>query len=371
MTDLPPLEEPQAYVVVGPDDQRGPYTLELLVGEVLAGRLSDATPVWWPGLADWTTMAGHRSLADEIQRRRSATSATAPGWSDPSATPSAPQPTYEQPTYDQTGYGQSSYDQPGQSQPSYGQQAAQPEPQQQPYQPQSYEQTPDEQPSYEQQSQQVVYDQAGAVAPAPEFAEPESFGDPGGTLIDVDSAGAVAWVSGSDAAPVQQVRGDGGAAFSDLVTRSAARAGETARVAAAEERFLGAVVDGAATHDFVVNGRDVVDGNTELRFDGTRDTHLVLTVGRFASLSAAEVSSAVVPLTVVVRTSSHGSLVDTPTGAHGEVVVVADEWSGQTSSTVSLVLGLEDYFGDDLALDHDAVVRDIGAAVAAVGDRLV
>ena len=52
MTDLPPLEEPQAYVVVGPDDQRGPYTMELLIGEVLAGRLSDATPVWWPGLSD-------------------------------------------------------------------------------------------------------------------------------------------------------------------------------------------------------------------------------------------------------------------------------------------------------------------------------
>ena len=70
MSDLPPLDQPQAYVVVGPNDQRGPYTLDLLIGEVVAGRLHDATPVWWPGLAEWTTMNGQAAVAAEIARRR-------------------------------------------------------------------------------------------------------------------------------------------------------------------------------------------------------------------------------------------------------------------------------------------------------------
>jgi hypothetical protein len=91
MSDLPSLDQPQAYVVVGPDDQRGPYTLELLIGEVVAGRLHDATPVWWPGLADWTTMTGHPGLAAEIQRRRSP-AAAASAFTPPAAPPPPQQP---------------------------------------------------------------------------------------------------------------------------------------------------------------------------------------------------------------------------------------------------------------------------------------
>lgn len=70
MTDLPPLDVPNAYVVLGPDDQRGPYTLELLLSEVAAGRLDDGTPVWWPGITDWTTFATNPVMATEIARRR-------------------------------------------------------------------------------------------------------------------------------------------------------------------------------------------------------------------------------------------------------------------------------------------------------------
>jgi hypothetical protein len=96
MSDLPSLDQPQAYVVVGPDDQRGPYTLDLLIGEVVAGRLHDATPVWWPGLADWTTMTGHPGLASEIQRRRSpapaASAFTPPAAPPPPQQPQAPVP---------------------------------------------------------------------------------------------------------------------------------------------------------------------------------------------------------------------------------------------------------------------------------------
>ena len=94
MSDLPPLDQSQAYVVVGPNDQRGTYTLDLLIDEVVAGRLHDATPVWWPGLAEWTTMNGHPGLAAEIARRRSAAAAQ-PGAAQPQ-TSEQPQ-SYQQP----------------------------------------------------------------------------------------------------------------------------------------------------------------------------------------------------------------------------------------------------------------------------------
>ena len=82
MSSLPPLEDPVAYVVVGPNDQRGPYTLELLVSEVAAGRLADTTPVWWPGLADWTTLGVHPETAVLIETRRNM-AAPAPEWAQP------------------------------------------------------------------------------------------------------------------------------------------------------------------------------------------------------------------------------------------------------------------------------------------------
>jgi hypothetical protein len=78
MSDLPPLHDDIAYVVVAENDQRGPYQLEVLITEVLGGRIHDSTPIWWPGLAEWTTIAGHPGLAEEIQRRRDAYAASNP-----------------------------------------------------------------------------------------------------------------------------------------------------------------------------------------------------------------------------------------------------------------------------------------------------
>ena len=254
MSDLPPLEEPQAYVVVGPDDQRGPYTMELLIGEVLAGRLSDATPVWWPGLADWTTMGGHPALAAEIQRRRTATTDSAPGWVDPNATTSAPQPTYEQHPYQQAApeqsYGQDSWGGSGQDQGAYGQQTYEPQSHdqqtygQQGYEPQTYEQQgygePEPSPqafdpaspqpaeygdqpspfgtsSYD--SQQVVYDQAAAQ----QRDLPHTFGTGGGDAVRHDnvSARTEAWhTSGEGPRRARQ-------ASARTVSRSRVRAART------------------------------------------------------------------------------------------------------------------------------------------------
>ena len=79
MTDLPPLHESMAYVVVAENDQRGPYPLDVLIGEVVAGRLYGTEPIWWPGLPEWTTIGSHPGLVAEIQRRHAAASAPAPG----------------------------------------------------------------------------------------------------------------------------------------------------------------------------------------------------------------------------------------------------------------------------------------------------
>ncbi|MFM7067894.1 MAG: GYF domain-containing protein, partial [Actinomycetes bacterium] len=77
MSDLPALDEPCAFIVVAENDQRGPFTLDVLIGEVLAGRLYDSTPIWWPGLPDWTTIAAHAGIVAELQRRHAAFTAQA------------------------------------------------------------------------------------------------------------------------------------------------------------------------------------------------------------------------------------------------------------------------------------------------------
>ncbi|MFM7063187.1 MAG: GYF domain-containing protein, partial [Actinomycetes bacterium] len=91
MTDLPPLDDDIAYVVVAENDQRGPYQLEVLITEVLAGRIYDSTPIWWPGLPEWTTIAAHPGIAAELQRRRDAYAA-ASGAAVPQPSPMGPPP---------------------------------------------------------------------------------------------------------------------------------------------------------------------------------------------------------------------------------------------------------------------------------------
>ena len=363
MSELPPLEEPQAYVVVGPDDQRGPYTMELLIGEVLAGRLSDATPVWWPGLADWTTMGGHPGLAAEIHRRRTATGGNAPGWVDPSSTSAAPQPTYEQHPYQQaTPYGQESYGQESYGQESYGQGYAE----------QGYADTGYATPEPAQPG--TFGDQANAFG-THEREAPQTFGtgggEPhGGTLIDVDSTGAVSWVSDAGDAGGPASHDEHDRAFDDLVARSSSRAQRVGRVQAAQDELLRAVNDAVTSQGFRPAGHETPEGRNQLRFEGERGTELVVSLGRFDQVGEDEVRTAEVPFEVSMRSSSQGGGIDRRAGQHGEVVVVADEWSGQSTATVSLVLGLEDYFGAGLTLDRGAVERDVSAAVTAVRRRM-
>lgn len=366
MSDLPPLEEPQAYVVVGPDDQRGPYTMELLIGEVLAGRLSEATPVWWPGLTDWTTMGGHPAVAGEIERRRSVASAPAPGWADTSGTGTAPQPSYQQPGYGQSGYGQ---------QPAHEQQSAPEE--------QAYGQGSHSYGQYGESGFGQVEAEPSSPEPAAEAeaAQTQYFGQAGetyaagpgdGTVIDADVAEVVsepAPEAAPESAAAPTVDEDQQRAFDDLVARSSARAGDAGRVADLQDALLQAATDAAAAHGFTSTGRELVGAEHELRFVGGDGTQLVLSIGAFDDVAARELQSSTVPLRVTVRSSAQGGSTGSATGSHGEVVVVTDEWSGQTSASVALLLGLGDYVRDDLTLDDEVLRRDVGAAVAVVRSR--
>jgi len=158
--------------------------------------------------------------------------------------------------------------------------------------------------------------------------------------------------------------------FEDLVARSSARAGAADRVAQVEEELLQAATEGATSQGWSPAGREVADGVTELRFDGEGGTQLVVAVGRLEGTPASELQRAVVPLQVSASSGSGGGSVHSATGAHGEVIVVADEWSGHTTSSVSLLLGLEDYLGAEGVVDRAAATRDVAAAVAVVRSRL-
>jgi hypothetical protein len=77
-----------------------------------------------------------------------------------------------------------------------------------------------------------------------------------------------------------------------------------------------------------------------------------------------------VPFEVRYQSSTFGGEVEAEPAGNGQVVVVADEWSGQATSTVWLRLPLEDYLLGDFSVDSGAVARDVGATVAVVRDRM-
>ena len=218
-----------------------------------------------------------------------------------------------------------------------------------------------------------MYEQAGGQPQDLPHTFGTGGGDAGGTLIDVDSTGAVSWVSDAGDGPgagAPTAHDEHRQAFDDLVARSASRAARAGRVDAAQEELLGALSEAVATQGFGPSGREAGEGRTNLRFDGEPGTELVVSIGRFDQVAPEDVRATTVPLVVSMRSGSHGGGVDTRSGQHGEVIVVSDEWSGQSTASLSLVLGLEDYFGAELTLDRSAVGRDLAAAVAAVRNRL-
>lgn len=369
MTDLPPLDQPQAYVVVGPNDQRGPYTLELLIGEVLAGRLHDATPVWWPGLAEWTTMNSHPGVAAELARRRA-------GYADPSAyaapAPAAPAQ-YEQPgQYEQaTQYAGWEAAAPQPTQPVSGQDysaeqyaaavpvAADPAPVQAPYAPA----VPQQEPAPAPEAFPVAEEQPVAQAPVADAAS-WSVAEATPEVVAPDQ------VQAPEPEPEPAVHPEHQAAYSSLVDRSRTRAASGDRIREIDGAFADAVVAGAESQGFQEADRTAGDANHDLRFEGGPGETLGISLGRIKGDDLVVVRSGHVPVTVRYQSAVYVGELDAGTGEHGEVVVVSDEWSGQATSTVSLLLSLEDYVSEDLSVDTVSVLRDVGATVAVVRGRL-
>jgi hypothetical protein len=305
--------------------------MELLISEVLAGRLSEATPVWWPGLADWTTMGGHPGVMAELARRRSpaAPAAPAPAWAepapqvDPYAQPAPAADPYAQPAQDP-------YAQPAAADP-YAQPAADP------------------------------------------FAPPADADD----VVEAEVVEAELVVEGPDGEPevlevdeVVVVDPAHDEAFAALVVRSSARAEVQSRLDAVNEQLVDAVVAGVGAQGFTLGERVDVDRGAEMRFDGADGDLVMVSLGRAAAVRPEDLREDHVPVTVSYRSAAQDVRASDATGAHGEVVISADEWTGQSTSSVSLFLGLGDYLDESLALDRAAVERDLSATVAVLRSKL-
>jgi hypothetical protein len=345
MSDLPPLDQPQAYVVVGPNDQRGPYALDLLLGEVLTGRLNEATPVWWPGLADWTTLGGHPGTAAEIARRRG-------GYAHPPAPPAGAAPAAGQ-------YAETDAYAAG---PAQAAAAA---------------------PSQDMSTGAYVAGPAG-VETAPDAGTPDGGDVP---VASTESATAGAGVSGlpddatAEVSPAEWLANGTGdreandrasadehadltTRFVTVVDRSGAVASAVDRVEGVGTAFGGAVEAAATSLGYAItDDADPDDGI--FAFDGASGDRLVVVMGSVAGADPTTFRSAV-PLDVRVENDIEGITASEGTGAHGEVVVSTAEWGGAASAQVSLFLPIADYVADDLTVDTATLERDVAAVIHGV-----
>lgn len=434
MSDLPALDQPQAYVVVGPDDQRGPYTLELLIGEVVAGRLHDATPVWWPGLADWTTMTAHPGLAAEIQRRRS----PAPG-QPPSAfaPPVAPPPPQAQPDHGAAtsqhqqiegyGYGQSAGGYPAASAPGqdyssdmysgYGAAATpavEATPQEEPaaaVSPVAEPVQPPGEPAEPQEATQMHGDTVAAevtggdapeVQPAPPPPSGSTFGvgapvsqeaassepatetvysDTGVAMevepIEPDAQDFVA-VDRPDEEAVEGFRAAGDAMGLD--PRDGERFSDLiARSRArSEAASIVAAVDGAfvAALSAAAAGLGLAEGERQV----TSDNHRLSFTGSdgdtwevdLGHITGTEVGlrQGDVALGVKCDSTTYQGGASSTTGEHGEVVVTAQQWGGTTSARLDLLLPVSHYVDENHDVDSASLEADLRSALATVRHTL-
>lgn len=411
MTDLPALEVPQCYVVVGPDDQRGPYTMELLVAEVAAGRLDDNTPVWWPGLADWTTMAAHAGVAAEVARRRSPAEPAPMAFAPPAAPPPPQQPTSQQPTPAEAPAPQG---EPA-SEPAGGAFAPVSDAAGQPSQPeQQVTAPPEEQQSGsafgEQQSGTALGEQqAGsapgeqqAPAPAPEVEPVPGTGEEvsDGTAVEQQqSAFGLGQDRSVEAAaievPAVEVRpadfmavdedraaepfraagaGEGldpvhSVAFADIVRRSRARADAASIIEDVDDSVVAAVDAAATSQGFSRTASGGSDDLHELSYVADDSSVLTVKVGRVRGRDLAGTDGEV-PLEASVSSEHFGGEVDSGSGRHGEVVVSAVAHGSAHVASVELLLGLSDYVDAGYDVDRGRLESDLTAVVATLSHRL-
>ncbi len=322
MTDLPPLDQPNAYVVLGPDDQRGPYTLELLISEVVAGRLQDATPVWWPGIGDWTTFSANPAVAAEIQRRRSGAQAPTNAF--------APQPQPGQPQAGQAPQAGADLQAAtaGADVSSSGADAA-----------------------------AAPYDQASDLAPIE--VEP--------TAADFEAVGRP--VEGFRAGSAMGLDPMHGQNFADLIRRSRARAEAAAMVEQIDERFTESLLSATNTLGLSMTSHSDEGGMHDMQFEDSGGGSLSVSLTQITGHLVADPHGHVT-LDITWSTSGYEGASSTDTGEHGEIVVTAGGPDAISTASVSLLLALEDYVSADHIVDTKALERDFAAVAAQLAHSL-
>jgi len=346
MTDLPALDQPQSYVVVGPDDQRGPYTLDLLVSEVVEGRLNENTPVWWPGLPDWTTMSAHPGLAAEIARRRSVSQHNGASAFAPSAAPPPPQDPV------------SAAPQSLEAQPQAA--AFQPEPVAEPL-------------VVEEPVAGVTVEEGTGIFGVRDASDPTH-------AIEVPSVDVTPADFQAVDEPVTEdgFRASGAGegldpahseAFSELIRRSRARADAASIVENVDSALVAAVDAAVSAEGFRITTRGDTGGLHDLSYASPGGASLVVHLGKVHGRDLAT-GDAEVPFAVSVSSGSYHGELDTGSGRHGEVVVLAVESGVGASAAVQLILGLSDYVDAAYDVDSQALERDVRSVVATLVHRL-
>ncbi|MFV0316107.1 MAG: DUF4339 domain-containing protein [Microthrixaceae bacterium] len=393
MSDLPPTDQAQCYVVVGPDDQRGPYTLELLVTEVVAGRLDENTPVWWPGLADWTTMAAHPGVAAEVTARRGAPQVEPSPYAPPppgeyaAAAQPTPDPAQAQaveevlraggsePTSVVAATPQFATDSPAVADPTAGNEPVF---------------GVGGQPADAPVADLQVAAAPTAAAPAPSATAPGALGGlaqpqdlvegpavevPEVEVTPADFEAVDAQGLGSDSDGYRAAgAGEGldpmhSEAFADLIRRSRARADAASMIDNADGAFVSAFDSAATKAGFTRTAEGDSANSHELTYMGAPGETLMINLGRVTGHLLATGGSHV-DLEASCASERFAGELDAGAGEHGEIVVANREGGVGAAASVSLHLPLEDYVGEDHAVDEIALDRDANAVVATLADRI-
>lgn len=348
MDRLPPLDQPVAWVVVHGHEQAGPYTLEVLISEVVAGRLAETTPVWWPPMADWTTIMANDAMAAEIERRRAT---DVPGWAPLSLTGGSTTSLVGEPSDGQDRGRDGGGDEvdPG--------------------------------PTGSVDPGAVGTDDPGAPAHdvhAAEVITPEIVT---AEMIDLEAMPEIVDMA-EDVEVVDAIITTGprrdDTRFLSLVERSTHRAGRLAALAEVDDRFVAEMV--AAGDVRGLGFADHHSGSDEHRInlrDVSGDRELTVLLGRVDRRRPDVMIEQVVPLTVVL--SARGVLTavdpsldggDAADDVHGRISISRDERSGRTTASISLLLGVDDYVGRDLVVDPLPLREDLGSVVDALDAAL-
>lgn len=318
MSALPPLDQPVAWVVVHGHEQVGPYALDVLIDEVIAERLADTTPVWWPPLGDWTTIRNSSELVGEIERRRRT---DAPGWA-PVVTGDA-EVEGSGPEYPGAGVADATVTEP---------------------------------------EVEVIDFEVLELEPT---TDPDSDDDEAG-IVDAVITSPIVTTRRTDTVLVA------------LVDRSRSIAERLEAISEADDLFVSTMVTVGDAHGLSFS--DHHSGPDEHRInlrDQSGDRELTVLLGRVPTGVHDVTVDPVLPLSMVLSVRGlvpSATMPDTgrdTTDEHGSIVIAVDERSGRLTGRIALFLATPDYVDDTLTVDVDRLYRDLERVVAALDASLI